>query len=104
MYSISFVKEKWTKNSEKEKKENLEAFSVDNGWTSFIVVLLGDPHGLECGEGSKDGTSDPDRVFSLWRSNFFCQSLKITSDILRYIRYSALKCHLAAAFCFIINV
>ena len=29
---------------------------------------------------------------------------KITSDILRYIRYSALQCHLAAAFCFIINV
>jgi len=42
---------------------------VDDGWTSFIVILLGDPHGLECGEGSKDGTSDPDRVFSLWWSN-----------------------------------
>jgi len=42
---------------------------VDDGWTSFVVVLLGDPHGLECGEGSKDGTSDPDRVFSLWWSN-----------------------------------
>jgi len=42
---------------------------VDDGWTSFIVVLLGDPHGLECGEGSKDGTSDPDRVFSFWWSN-----------------------------------
>ena len=40
----------------------------------------------------------------VWNINFFCQSLKITSDILRYIRYSALKCHLAAAFCFIINV
>ena len=35
---------------------------------------------------------------------FFCHSLKITSDILCYIRYSALKCHLVAAFCFIINV
>ena len=35
---------------------------------------------------------------------FFCQSLKITSDILHYIRYSVLQCHLAAAFCFIINV
>ena len=35
---------------------------------------------------------------------FFCHSLKITPDILRYIRYSALQCHLAAAFCFIINV
>ena len=40
----------------------------------------------------------------IWNINFFRQSLKITSDILRYIRYSALKCHLAAAFCFIINV
>ena len=40
----------------------------------------------------------------VWNINFFCQSLKITSDILRYIRYSALQCHLAAAFCFIINV
>ena len=40
----------------------------------------------------------------VWNINFFCQSLKITSDILRYIRYSALKCHPAAAFCFIINV
>ena len=40
----------------------------------------------------------------VWNINFFCQSLKITSDIPRYIRYSALQCHLAAAFCFIINV
>jgi len=56
-------------DSKVKRKEKLEAFSVDNGWTSFIVVLLGDPHGLECGEGSKDGTSDPDRVFSFWRSN-----------------------------------
>ena len=40
----------------------------------------------------------------IWNINFFRQSLKITSDILRYIRYSALQCHLAAAFCFIINV
>ena len=40
----------------------------------------------------------------IWNINFFRQSLKITSDILRYIRYSALQCHLAAAFCFIIYV
>ena len=40
----------------------------------------------------------------IWNINLFRQSLKITSDILRYIRYSALQCHLAAAFCFIINV
>ena len=40
----------------------------------------------------------------IWNINFFCQSLKITSDILRCIRYSALQCHLAAAFYFKINV
>merc|ERR1712038_1427003 len=48
---------------------NLEALAVDNGWTALIVFLLGDPHLLEGGEGSKDGASDPDRVFPLWRSN-----------------------------------
>ena len=40
----------------------------------------------------------------IWNINFFCQSLKITSDMLRCIRYSALQCHLAAAFYFKINV
>merc|ERR1719357_1811800 len=48
---------------------NLKAFSVDNGWAAFVVFLLGDPHLLEGGEGSKDGASDPDGVFPLWRSN-----------------------------------
>merc|ERR1719394_1766339 len=47
----------------------LEAFSVDNGWTAFIVFLLGDPHLLEGGEGSQDGSSDPYGVFSFWWSN-----------------------------------
>jgi len=47
----------------------LEAFAVDDGWTGLIVFLLGDPHGLEGGEGGKDGSSDPDGVFTLWRSN-----------------------------------
>merc|ERR1719297_237809 len=49
--------------------EKLEAFPVDNGWAAFIVFLLGDPHLLEGGEGSQDGTSDPDRVFPLRGSN-----------------------------------
>merc|ERR1719402_1006330 len=49
--------------------EYLEAFPVDNGWSALIILLLGDPHLLEGGEGSKDGASDPDRVFPLWRSN-----------------------------------
>merc|ERR1711976_262626 len=47
----------------------LEALSVDNGWAGLIVFLLGDPHLLEGGQGSKDGSSDPDRVLSLWWSN-----------------------------------
>jgi len=48
---------------------NLEALPVDNGWAALIVFLLGDPHLLEGGEGSKDGSSDPDRVFPLRGSN-----------------------------------
>ena len=42
---------------------------MDNGWAALIVLLLGDPHLLEGGEGSKDGSSDPDGVFPLWGSN-----------------------------------
>merc|ERR1719297_384744 len=41
----------------------------DNGWAALVVLLLGDPHLLEGGEGSKDGSSDPDGVLSLWWSN-----------------------------------
>merc|ERR1719268_607946 len=48
---------------------NLKAFSVDNGRSAFIIFLLGDPHLLESGERSKDGSSNPDRVFSLRGSN-----------------------------------
>merc|ERR1719508_744910 len=48
---------------------HLEALAVDNGWAALIVFLLGDPHLLEGGEGSKDGSSDPDGVFPLWGSN-----------------------------------
>merc|ERR1712117_670006 len=47
----------------------LEALAVDNGWAALIVFLLGDPHLLEGGEGSKDGSSDPDGVLPLWWSN-----------------------------------
>ena len=42
---------------------------MDNGWAAFVVLLLGDPHLLEGGEGSQDGASDPDRVLSLGRSD-----------------------------------
>jgi len=40
--------------------ESLEAFSVNNGWTGLVIFLFGDPHLLEGGEGSKDGSTDPD--------------------------------------------
>merc|ERR1719192_2036986 len=48
---------------------DLEALPVDNGWAAFVVLLLGDPHLLEGGEGSQDGATDPDGVFPLRGSN-----------------------------------
>jgi len=48
---------------------NLEAFSVDNARAGLVVLLLGDPHLLEGGEGGQDGATDPDGVLSLWRCN-----------------------------------
>ena len=42
---------------------------MDNGWARLIILLLGDPHLLEGGQRSKDGTSDPYGVFPLWRSD-----------------------------------
>merc|ERR1719229_1710739 len=47
----------------------LEALPVDDGGAALVVLLLGDPHLLEGGEGSKDGASDPDGVLPLGRSN-----------------------------------
>merc|ERR1712130_1088849 len=44
---------------------SLEALAVDNGWAALVVLLLGDPHLLEGGEGSQDGASDPDGVLPL---------------------------------------
>ncbi len=43
----------------------LEAFAVDDGWSRLIILLLANPHLLEGGQGGQDGTSDPDRVFTL---------------------------------------
>ena len=48
---------------------NLEAFPVDNAWTGLVVLLLGDPHLLEGGEGGEDGSSDPDGVLPLGGSD-----------------------------------
>merc|ERR1712037_515677 len=44
----------------------LEALAVDDGGAALVVLLLGDPHLLEGGEGSQDGASDPDGVLPLW--------------------------------------
>lgn len=56
-------------DSTKARAGSLEAFMVDNGWSRLVVLLLRDPHLLESGQGSQDGTTDPDRVLSLRRSN-----------------------------------
>lgn len=47
----------------------LEAFTVDDGGTGLVVLLLANPHLLEGGERSQDGASDPDGVFTLWRGD-----------------------------------
>merc|ERR1711962_905437 len=42
---------------------------MHDGGSTFIVLLLGDPHLLEGGKRSQDRSSDPDRELPLWRSN-----------------------------------
>merc|ERR1712135_183128 len=51
----------WTKR--------LEALPVDNGWAALVVLLLGDPHLLEGGEGGEDGATDPYGVLPLGGSD-----------------------------------
>merc|ERR1719187_2181354 len=48
---------------------NLEALAVDNGWAALVILLLGDPHLLEGGQRRQDGSSDPDGVLPLGRSD-----------------------------------
>ena len=38
---------------------------MDNGRAGLIVLLLGDPHLLEGGEGGEDGAADPDGILPL---------------------------------------
>jgi len=54
---------------EKPGDEDLEALPVDNAGACLVVLLLGDPHLLEGGQGSQDGATDPDGVFPLGRGN-----------------------------------
>jgi len=42
---------------------------VHNRGTGLIILLLGDPHLLEGGQGGEDGATDPYGVLPLWRSN-----------------------------------
>jgi len=49
--------------------EGLEALSVDDARARLIILLLGDPHLLEGGEGGKNGSSNPYRVLPLRWSN-----------------------------------
>ncbi len=52
-----------------KKTEDLEALPVDNAGASLVVLLLGDPHLLEGGQGSQDRATDPDGVLPLGRGN-----------------------------------
>lgn len=47
-----------------------EAFSVNNGCSSFLIFCFSNPHGLESGEGTEDGASDPDQKFTFSRSYY----------------------------------
>merc|ERR1712055_49016 len=60
---------KYMKYSKSNIVRYLEALPVHDGWATFIVFLLGDPHLLEGGERCQDGSSDPDGVLPLWGSN-----------------------------------
>ena len=48
---------------------SLEALPVDDGGAGLVVLLFGDPHLLEGGQGGQDGATDPHRVLALWRSD-----------------------------------
>merc|ERR1712226_926982 len=50
-------------------RNKLEALPVDNSRAGLVVLLLGDPHLLEGGEGGQDGASDPDGVLPLGGSD-----------------------------------
>ena len=42
---------------------------MDDGGAALVVLLLGDPHLLEGGQGGQDGSSDPDGVLPLGGSD-----------------------------------
>merc|ERR1712177_41552 len=56
-------------NLKQRLTKHLEALAVDDGGAALVVLLLGDPHLLEGGEGGQDGSSDPDGVLPLGGSD-----------------------------------
>lgn len=52
-----------------KKSRSLEALAVNDGGTTLVILLLGDPHLLEGGQGGENGTTDPDGVLALGGSN-----------------------------------
>jgi len=44
---------------------------MNDGWSAFVVFLFADPHLLEGGQRSQNGTTDPDGVFAFWRCDDF---------------------------------
>merc|ERR1712045_199675 len=67
MYHMIICLCKYTKTEDETK--HLEALAVDDGGAALVVLLLGDPHLLEGGQGGQDGSSDPDGVLPLGRSD-----------------------------------
>merc|ERR1712115_223559 len=51
------------------KIKNLEAFPVDNSGSAVVILVLGDPHFLECAQGTEDRSSNPHRVFAFRRGH-----------------------------------
>ena len=42
---------------------------MDNRWAGLVILLLWNPHVLECGQRSQNGATDPNRVLALWWCN-----------------------------------
>ena len=75
--------------------EQSETFSVDDGCSSFLILLLWDPHGLESWEGTKDRSSDPDKEFSFCWCNyldFHCWWCKSSNFLAETFRNSRIHC------------
>merc|ERR1712187_625423 len=46
-----------------------ETLLVDDCWTTIIIFTLRNPHLLESGQGTQNGSTSPDGVLSLWWSD-----------------------------------